>query len=82
MSHHDDWTNGKDMSLVTYTERDAAKKLKFEAETMRSWRGDGLKFPDIPRYFRVGGKVRGTVRYRHCDLVEWLEHRVKVQCGE
>jgi len=82
MSHEDDWKL-RNMSLVSYTERDAAKMLKFEPETMRAWRGDGLKFPDIPRYFKVGGgEKRKTIRYRHNDLVEWLEYKVRSQCGE
>mgnify|MGYP000008496128 CR=1 FL=1 len=82
MSHEDDWTR-KDMSLVTYLEKDAAKIINFEPDTLRKWRGDGLKFPKIPRHFKVGGgEKRRTVRYRHNDLVEWLEYQVKAECGE
>ena len=87
MSHEDDWKifsdlTDKSMKLVSYPEKEAAKIIAVQPETMRRWRGDGLKFPDIPRWFRVGGSKKGSVRYRHADLLEWMVLRIQAESGD
>lgn len=82
MSHEDDWKNVREISLVSYPEKEAAKMIAVQPETMRRWRGDGLKFPDIPRWFRVGGHKKGSVRYRHTDLMEWMSLKIQAESGD
>ena len=50
MSHEDDWTR-KDMSLVTYLEKDAAKIMNFEPDTFKKMAGRWTKVPEDSKTF-------------------------------
>jgi predicted DNA-binding transcriptional regulator AlpA len=51
------------------TEADAAKLLGLAPATLRNMRPKGRG----PSYIKVGG----LVRYRHADIVDWIESRVR-----
>ncbi len=50
------------------TSPDAARFLKLEPQTLRSWRVQGRG----PRYIRIAGT---RVAYRRSELEQWLEDR-------
>jgi predicted DNA-binding transcriptional regulator AlpA len=51
------------------TEEDAGNFLKLAPATLRNMRTQGRG----PSFIKVGG----LVRYRHADLVDWIESRVR-----
>jgi excisionase family DNA binding protein len=51
-------------------ERQAARYLGVSSGTLRLWRAEGRS----PRFFRAGK----LIRFRICDLNEWIEQRLSV----
>lgn len=54
-----------DSRTMTVSPEDAADRLGVQPSTLANWRWSG----GGPRYLKVGGRIR----YRLCDLAEWLD---------
>ncbi len=50
-------------------EQEAARLLDHSVATLRKWRVKG----GGPRYVKIS---RRSVRYRHLDLMDWIEHHL------
>jgi hypothetical protein len=53
------------------TEQEAAELLTVSAVTLARWRKEGIG----PRWFRLGGRPAGPIRYRRDELLQWLEEQ-------
>jgi predicted DNA-binding transcriptional regulator AlpA len=53
-------------------ERDAADILGVSISRLQRWRWEGRG----PTFVRVGGTRGRAVRYRHSDLLQWIEANV------
>lgn len=60
------------------TEHEAAEFLAVSVKTLRRWRCVGLG----PRWIRLGGTVRGAVRYSADDLNDYIERVARKSTSE
>lgn len=54
------------------TPREVARWLRVQEQTLAIWRSQGVG----PKYYKVP-----AVRYKRCDVLEWLEQRLVVPAG-
>jgi hypothetical protein len=54
-----------------WTTEDLALYLRVSPETVRSWRRAGSG----PPYAKLGDGKTAAVRYRRCEVAEWLKSR-------
>ena len=61
--------------LILLTERQASERLGYSPRALQQWRRTGAG----PKFVRVSAR---SVRYRLCDLHEWIEVRVRTSTSD
>ncbi|RKO24494.1 DNA-binding protein [Pseudarthrobacter phenanthrenivorans] len=65
------------MQSELLTPAELAAKLQTPLSVIANWRYKGTG----PKFVKIGGGVRGNVRYRASDVEAWLDAQTRTQTG-
>lgn len=64
-------TTTSNLTPLLLTNEEAAKLLNMSPRTLANWRLKGLG----PRYTHITDNPKSPVRYRHRDILDWIDSR-------